>query len=390
VLFGTWSSAAGAMRIGIASLRTGRSARLGMSGGFPLGMIDDHLIYHDGVGSILGVPFDAKRWRVTGAPVVLIDSASGGRAVLSPSGTLVYYTGVLDRERRIVRVGLDGAELGGVPLQRPFVAPRYAPDGQRIAVAIADEIWLYDGRSGTLSPAVRGEDATRVEWSPDGAEFLFVSARRGRNELWRQRVDGTAPAELVQAAGPRGQPVQGIFTPDRSRIVYRTGYNGDDIWYRSLAGDTTSQPLAADPSFIERHTSISPDGRWAAYATNESGRFEVYVRPFPGPGPRHPVTADGGDTPVWTPDGRRLIYVNGPMLEEATLTLEPTFSVTRRSLFEHHARMEDWWRNWDLAPDGSHVLLLRAVEATSDDVPRTIVVHNWAAEVRARLGRSGR
>jgi eukaryotic-like serine/threonine-protein kinase len=380
-------------RVGIASLRTRRSAVLDVAGVSPLGMIDDLLIYHDGRSAIMGVPFDRRKWQTTGAPIALVDSVSAivgsARAALSPAGTLIYLHADGTATSELVELNLGGGTESVLPHQRRFVSPRYAPDGRRILVALSTdtltELWVHDRRADTFTPVVRSQGADRGEWSPDGRDLLFVSNRRGAFELWRQPADGTAPAALVQPAGPPGQPVQGIFTPDARHLVYRTGYNGDDVWYRAWSGDTTSHPLAADPTFIERNTSISPDGRWAAYASNESGTYQVYVRPFPGPGPRLPVTVNGGDTPVWSPDGRRIHYVNGNRFEEATVTFAPEYTVARRTLFDHDAVMHDWLRNWDLSPDGSRLLVVRASGQTASQ-PRIVTVYNWAAEVRARRG----
>jgi eukaryotic-like serine/threonine-protein kinase len=323
--------------------------------------------------------------------VTLVDgtsmSAAGARAALSASGTLVFLNAPGGAGAELVELDMHGQAERVLPQQLRFIAPRYSPDGRRILMALATdtltELWIHDRRAGTLTPVARGKSANRGEWSPDGRELLFVSDRRGVVELWRQPADGTAPATLVQAAGPPGQPVQGIFTPDARHLVYRTGFNGDDVWYRAWTGDTTSHALAADPGFIERNTSISPDGRWAAYSSNESGTYQVYVRPFPGPGPRLPVTVEGGDSPVWSPDGRRIYYVAANRFEEATVAFAPEYTVSRRRLFAHDARMNDWVRNWDLSPDGSRFLVVRDV--TDPSVQRRIViVHDWAREVRAR------
>jgi eukaryotic-like serine/threonine-protein kinase len=391
VLYWSWQGAPANSYVGVASLRTGRSARLDIQG-IPLGMVDDLLVYHDVRNTVFGVSFDVRRWRVTGSPIALVDSVNN--AVLSHAGTLMFLRTAGAAVTELVELDMEGNTRAVLPVRQRFGHPRYSPDSRRILVTVTSdsipELWIHDTRAGTFSPAVRGFYGERGEWSPDGRDLLFASRQGGLSGLWRQRADGTGPRAPVQRASERGQPVQGIFTPDGRHLVYRTGFNGDDVWYRAWEGDTASHPLAADPSFLERNTAISPDGRWAAYASDESGTYQVYVRPFPGPGPRYAITVDGGDTPVWSPDGRRIYYVNGPRFEEATLTLTPDFSVTRRALFEHRAYMEAWWRNWDLSPDGRHFLLVRA-ETVQELRPRAIVIHNWAADVRARrVGQSSR
>jgi eukaryotic-like serine/threonine-protein kinase len=370
-------------RLAVASLRTARSTVLDLPG-YPMGRVDDLLVYLDNNSSrIAGVPFDFTRWRTTAPGATLVDSVGRGFA-LSHGGTLLFMRGSAVREAELVELDMNGTRHTLMPGRRRLAHPRYSPDGRRVAVGLAtdatNEIWLHDRRTGTFTPAVRSA-ARRPEWSPDGRDLLFVRGG-GMAELWRQPADGTAPAVRAQAPSERGQPVQGIFTPDGRHLVYRTGFNGDDVWYRTWEGDTTSLPLAADPSFIERNTSISPDGRWAAYASNESGIYQVYVRPFPGPGPRHAITVDGGDTPVWSPDGRSIYYVNGPYFEVAAITL-PDLLVTRRRLFPHGAIMQEWWRNWDLSPDGTRFLVAGSAGAIDRPEP-LVVIHNWTAEVRAR------
>src|SRR5207253_61861 len=99
---------------------------------------------------------------------------------------------------------------------------------------------------------------------------------------------------------------EGVLSPDQRSIVYRTGTTNEaDIWYRRFDGDTTPKPIA-NTSFLEWNPRLSADGHWVAYSSTESGRYEVYVRPFPGPGARYQVSTDGGQTPVWSRDGRRL------------------------------------------------------------------------------------
>jgi eukaryotic-like serine/threonine-protein kinase len=373
-------------RIGILSLRTGERWHIDVSGQ-PIGVIDDLLIYNDQT-AIFGVPIDLRRQHVTGAAIALSDDPAG--ASLSATGTLVHIADV-DSQDLLLEVETTGTTDAVMPPRGRLLNPRYSPDGQRILLTqftdSLTEVWVYDRRTGTFAPLVRGVYSGRAEWSPDGREILFLTAPGPTRELWRRRADGTLAPELVLAPGERGAPAQGTFTPDGRFLVY--GTDRGDIWYRAWRGDTTSRPLAAEPSFVERNAHISPDGRWLAYASDETGAFQIYVRPFPGPGPRQAVTVDGGEMPVWTPDGRQIIYVNGDYFEEATIVLEPDFTVSRRRLFAHGASLRSSHRDWDLSPDGSR-LLLRRQDSANVQEPHTIVAHNWAAEVRRRrASRSG-
>jgi hypothetical protein len=383
-------------RIGVVSLASGTHATLGVQGTSPLGVVSGLLVYHDALGSLLGIPFDLRSRGVTGGMVPLVDAVAFGgvlgaaRAALSHEGSLIYLSGGRDlRERELVMVGMDGTERPVTDIRRPFLHPRYSPDGKRISVTVEgdsiSEIWIYDRVSATLSLLTRGLHSTRAQWHPDGRTLIYSSSRAGgRFGLWQQPADGSAPAALLQPADASGQPVEGMITPGGRFLVYRTGYRRttDILSVRALSGDTTSKPLAADTTFVQRNVSISPDGKWAAYASNESGDYQMYVRPLPGPGPRYLVSVNGGNAGVWSPDGRKLYYQNGARMEEATITTSPSFSVTRRVLFERNYVTDLWFRSFDLAQDGKSFLFVRNVGVSA--APATIVVHSWAAEVRAR------
>jgi serine/threonine-protein kinase len=383
--------------VAVGSLRTGEHVDLNLQGSSPLGVVAGLLVYHSGDGSILGVPFDAEARRVTGGPIPLLDEVSHApgayvRAALSLGGSLIYLAGgASGAERELVAVGLDGKQAVVTSLRRQFVWPRYSPDGRRIVVAIGaagvNELWIYDRASQTLMPLTRGLNSLRAEWSPEGKYVIYSSNRRGRFELFRQLADGSGPAELIQPASDSGQPVQALVTPDARHLIYRLGYQtppDDDLWYRSLTGDTAGKPISAEPRFVERNPSVSPDGRWVAYASNESASYQIYVRPFPGPGARYAVTIEGGDVPVWSRDGKKLYYRMANRFEEATVTFSPEFSVTRRVLFEGAYVNDQWHRSYDLSRDGKHFLVVRAAGPAQRS--RVYIVHNWAAEVRARRG----
>ena len=175
---------------------------------------------------------------------------------------------------------------------------------------------------------------------------------------------------------------QAQLTPDGRTVVFRAGTLGSaDIYYRHLTGDTATKPIAAT-KFDEVGLRLSPDGRWVAYTTDEAGANEVVVRPFPGPGAQFAVSAGGGATPIWSRDGRRIVYANGTQIMEATVTTSPTFSVTsRRMLFQGDFYVNPAHAMFDLSPDGASLLMLRNVPGSTEQI---VVIHNWQAELKAK------
>jgi Tol biopolymer transport system component len=221
----------------------------------------------------------------------------------------------------------------------------------------------------------------RPAWSPDGKRILYSKRRSGPNAtIWWQPADGGIGAEQL-AASPGKDIWEGELTPDGKNVVYRTSLTPSDIVYRSLAGDTTEKGIATT-QFAEYAPRLSPDGRWVAYASEESGTSQVYVRSFPGPGALVPVSVDGGTKPVWSPDGHKVFYVNESQLIEASVVTSPTFSVTsQRTLFE--GRYETGFRHagYDVGLDGKSFLMLRPVETKGDQI---VVIRHWATELQAR------
>jgi len=378
---------ANSSHLGVASVRTTSWSLLDLAGTAPLGVADGMLVYSDGTQSLLGVPFDLDRLAVLGEAITLLEGIDVGptgipAAALSLNGTLVFLAAEdATSERELVAVSLVGTASPVTSLRRAFNHPRYSPDGRRVAVSVAnagtEEVSVIDLSSGTIDPLTRETLSHRPAWFPDGRSILYRSLRGGQFGLWRQAADGSGPAERFQSA------TEGQVTRSGEFLVYRTGTGANlDIWFRALVGDTTSHALAASPEFAEKSPSISSDGRWVAYASNESGAYQVYVRELSATGARYPVSVDGGDHPVWAREANRLYYRNGPELVEAALDLEPPFSVDRRVLFEFEDVQDAFHRSYDVAPDGSHFLMVRSIGEAGT---RTHVILDWAAEVQAMV-----
>ena len=352
-------------RLAALDLRSGEVRSLDVVGANPQYVESGHLVYTSPEGAAHAVRFDLESLDVRGEVVVIADDVRFGRGgnallVVSRSGTLVAAGGApAERVLELVdRAGRGAALSRRVGL---FQDPRFSPDGRRIAVSLDNEIWILDPTAEALVRLSRDSVATRPEWSPDGRHLLYVRQLEGASTLRRIRADGTAPAESLLALADYGL-WEGLYAPDGRSLVVRTvGQGARDIWLAPLDG---SEPtlLVSSPG-QEVAPALSPDGRWLAYSSDESGRYEVYVRALPASGERYLVSLDGGTEPVWSADGRELFYRDGPRLMSATIPGGAPFTVSGRTeLFTNPDYDADpTHAGYDVAADRQHFVMVRHV-----------------------------
>jgi serine/threonine protein kinase/Tol biopolymer transport system component len=372
------------VRLGIASVETGRSAMLDVNGVSAIGVIDDALIYAGPDGAVMGVRMDLANLRTVGDAMPLGEQVSvvaGGvaRAALSRDGTLIYQRGAALGQLNVV--DSSGALLATLGEPETSLHPRFSPDGRRVAVSFDGDVWIYDLGSATPMRLTSGARNDRPEWSADGQRVLFRTTREGADAFWWQAADGSgSPERLLRL---ENGPQEGVVSPDGKWLVVRTigTTTKRDIRYRAMSGDTTLLPIAAS-GFDELMPRISPDGKWIAYISDESGILEVYVRGFPGPSGKVQVSLGGGSEPVWAPDGRRIYYRRVRDMMAAHVSTSPGFSVLgRMKLFEATYATSPVHANFDVSPDGKQFLMINPAKSDAE----VIVVHNWAREVRERL-----
>ncbi len=286
-----------------------------------------HLLVVTADGKLISVPFDPDKLQMTGSPVALMEGIGvrvGGFNVdlsLSRTGTLVYTTGSTLGSRRPFWVSRDGkdapVEAGWDP-QGLILSAALSPDGKALAIELSrdgkSDIWVKQLPTGPFSRITFGDTASvRPGWSPDGREVYYVSDRTGTGVggIYARKADGTGGArQVVLSDRAFGQVVP---SRDGRWLVTRTPGNsegnGDILAFRP--GDSTVVPLVATAA-SELFPALSPDGRWLAYQSNESGSFEIYVRPFPETGSaKWQVSTAGGNEPKWSSTGRELFYING-------------------------------------------------------------------------------
>jgi len=360
-------------------------------------VLTGHLVYSR-EETLLAVAFDLGRLEVTGSPVPIVEGVmaadvrtGAAQFSFSDSGLLVYVRGTAGEQRQIlVWVDREGYEE---PLTAPshrYSGPSLSPDAQRVAVSFREsgnfDSWIYDLARGTMTRLTFDAAPDFVAlWTPDGQRVVFSSTRDGgfENLYWRA-ADGTGQVERLTTSPTSQTPYS--FSPDGKQLVFTERHppTGLDLYVLSMEGEFTAEPLLQTP-FHERDAAISPDGRWMAYRSNESGSWQVYVRPFPNvEDGRWQVSTGGGISPVWGRQGRELFYRNGEAMMVVSLETEPTFSPgSPKVLFTGRYAISSV-RNYDISLDGQSFLMIKDVEQAEETSARTelIMVLNWFEELK--------
>jgi dipeptidyl aminopeptidase/acylaminoacyl peptidase len=356
-----------------------------------------HVVFGRG-SSLLAVPFDPAALEARGAPFAVAerlsrDTVMGGRYALAADGTLVFMREVA-HERPLLWVDRHGRAARIATPPHTFLDPRLSPDGSRIAVQGADgdnDVWTYDLGRGSLTRLTfdPGEDETPV-WSPDGRWLAWATQRTGRpREVMRRRADGSGEEQVIWATD-RHVHLHDWFPDGTGLLATQDGEaTARDVWLVPVAGGA-ARPLLNGP-FDERSPRVSPDGRWLAYSSDESGRFEVYVVRLPGMDRRAQVSVGGGDRPVWGARGAEIVYRSadgqvtsvrfspgaggGNGIGRPVALFPDTFGAA--SGRTSHV-------DYDVDPDGSRFLMIDSqVQETTAELG---IVLNWFEEVK-RLGR---
>ena len=363
VLFAVYHGAAA--RLASLDRRTGKITRLDLAGFGPQWVEAGFLVLSYADGSLVALPFDPARVRPTGPPVTIASDvaqpdAYGARAAVAANGSIIYpRAGGVTVPRRLMLVSRSGKATLLVPELRSFGNPRFSPDGRRIALDIDDltsaggDVWVLDLVQRAWSRLTTDGTSNHPIWTRDGRRVVYSS----NADLWWIAADGSGrPDSLLIAAGSR---FAGSVTPDGRTVVFQEA-GGASNGIRALAFD--SAPAARtiiSAAFDESAPTLSPDGHWLAYQSDQTGQMEVYVQSFPVPGARIPVSLQGGSEPVWAHNGQELFYRVRDSLMVASVTRSPDFAVTgRRFLFTGSFKSGGGYREYDVAPDDQRFVMI--------------------------------
>jgi serine/threonine-protein kinase len=378
---------------------TGRTVRFKLTGVHPRYVPTGHMVYASVDGSLRAVAFNPKTMEVSGSPVPVLEGVAvkptgAANFDISQGGQLVYVTGTgLSAMRTITWTNRAGKETPIAAQPRNYYYVRVAPDGTRLAIDARDneqDIWIWDFRREHLNRLTDrpGQDQYGL-WAAGGQRVVFYSDMGGKSEIYQMRPDGTGQIEqMTDVAKQKLSPYPNAITPDGKQVIFRaaTSATRNDLWISSATGDHSVKKLLAT-EHDERNATLSPDGRWMAFESDQSGRFEVYVRPFPDvDAGQWPVSIGGGLEPVWS--GNEIFYLSedNKMMAVPVSTARGFVADKPVALFETTPYFfGGQGRNYDVTKDGQRFVMVKnPPEASGRSMPINIVL-NWTEELRAKL-----
>ena len=351
-------------------------------------------------GALFAVGFDAERLELTAEPfpfpviedveINAYDNFEAAQFDVSESGTLAYVIDSPDiRGSSLMWVDRQGITTLVTEELGAYMVPRISPDGRRVAFARLDhetgrrDIWVLDLERGSRTRLTLGKGlSTDPEWAPDGRSVAFASNRSGRDfNIFSKDADGTG--EEVQLSDHEvGATFPRSYLPDGSGLLFQ---HENNIGILHLEPEPKEEILLGTP-FDEMEPSLSPNGRWLAYVSDQSGRREVYVQPFPTGDSRWAVSNDGGQEPAWSRDGAELFYRNGDRMMVVSVSGASDLRLgTPSVLFEGHYEVDPFGpdaRNYDVSPDGSRFLMIRREVDRDRPQQQLNIVVNWFEVLR--------
>ncbi|UCE19256.1 MAG: protein kinase [Gemmatimonadota bacterium] len=387
VLFTVWNTSLDDIRIDVFSRKMDTWQTLVTGGAHPQYISTGHILYLQS-GTLVAAPFDLKTLRIAEPRIPVLQDikqsvTSGlGAYAVSGEGMLLYKRGgEWIARRRVVWCDRQGQVE---PLSLPPAAYReirLSPDGHALALSKfesgATNLWIHDFASQRTTQLTFESSNFRPVWSPDSRWLAFVSFRLGPFAVYQIPIDRSRSEEPL-LTDPYDQTVTS-WSPDGNSILFETNQPeaGAEIWYLSFDDREHPKPLVST-SAMEYGAVFHPTGKWIAYQSNESGRFEVFVRTFPEAGGVTQISTDGGWEPKWSRDGRQLFYISGDdRMMAVEIETDPRFRAgSPRELFRKK------FTDYDVAPDGRFVMIEREKGGESSDL---VVVFNWFEELKRKF-----
>jgi serine/threonine-protein kinase len=351
-------------KLAVASLKSGQSQIIFNGATYGRYIPTGHLAYFHSQ-TIYAVPFDIHRIRVTGPPISLISDADSyfttglAHFTVSADGSLFYIPrSSLESERELVWVDRSGISTPITQLRRAYGQPKLSPDGKGLIVAIGalprTDLWFCDIAADSWNRLTSDAINDSPIWSPDGTQIAFGSNRGGGFDLYVMASDGSSPPRRITARNKGDLP--SAWSPDGKVVLISEQQRGtlSDILAVPLRWPTIPTPMVSS-RFDEAGAVFSPDGHWIAYRSNESGRDEIYVQPYPPTGRKRLVSVDGGTNPVWSRDGQELFYRSGNRMMVVETQIGNELSVRKpRVLFKGEFEPE-----FDVTADRQRFVMVR-------------------------------
>ena len=376
-----------AYETGVIDLERGELTMIAGTGSNPRFVEPGWLMSMNNDGTVFAMPFDGRTGRPTGQAVPVLERVGSGLAgaaklAVSRNGWAVYVESVT-RQRRLTLVDRQGKASAIATEAQTYSDPRFSPNGRDVAVTVlrpggglAGDIWVLNLARTTVSRLTFDGADQFADWSGDGRRVTYTTLR-GQNGMYWKPVGGGAVDTLFTVAGKA--IYEAILTNDGKRIIYRLGGIPGDLHYVHRDSSAQSHALL-DSRFDERSPAISPDDRWLAYVSDETGRDEVYVRPFPDGSGRWLISAAGGTEPRWRRDGRELFYRNADTLFAVQVQTQSGFTAGQRvALFTGVYLSNSRHPAYDAQPDGQRFIF---VSGESDDSGELMLVQNVTATAR--------
>ncbi len=377
--------------IAVLDLKTGKSQVIISQGTNPR-YVEPGFIVFGRSGAILAAPFDSHGLKLLGQPVPVVESVMPDSAygieqfAVSRSGVLAYVAGVRTAvKRRIVMADRKGVSTTVTADANSYEDLSLSPDGREVAMTVEGaswNIWIYHLDRGTLTRLTFENDNRDPIWTPDGKRVVYTSLRNGLYGLYWRPADGSGPEELLLTS--KNWLFATSWSADGRFLAFseQDPKTGLDIWVLPVGGDRKPYPFERS-SFREWFGEFSRDGRWIAYESNESGRSEVYLRPFPGLGGKWQVSTAGGARPEWSRDGRELFYFDSDRLMRVPVDSGHALAVGRPELL-FPCNCFDSGRYYEVTPDGKHFLLIQNAQPVSP-VGEINVVLGWRDELERQM-----